>query len=291
MAICGQLQWLPRLTLRRLLSRVIIRTCQRSADVLRLFLCVNGKLIHADRSDRKMSMPPDLNTGVRGTKTEPVAAQLVILPHPYIWLNKQVWGAQWRPAAGFRGLNDKRHELSSLSFLELWRRMRSGQMMYVYRWISVEPFSSSGLTPWLWPQVMCGPIFSLVVRCAVFHVLVSFNACTINVQFDTLPPVLLFKEIMFIHQHAVCSVSMYLDHVLNPFRQCYILVHKTSITKLSRVFTTRNKRKRADNENEMVYSHEGKERSFVKQKGRTRKKTIYRKEQKKVLFTLKLVSW
>ena len=138
---------------------------------------------------------------------------------------------------------------------------------------------------------MCGPIFSLVVRCAVFHVLVSFNACTINVQFDTLPPVLLFKEIMFIHQHAVCSVSMYLDHVLNPFRQCYILVHKTSITKLSRVFTTRNKRKRADNENEMVYSHEGKERSFVKQKGRTRKKTIYRKEQKKVLFTLKLVSW
>ena len=47
---------------------------------LRLSPCVNVKLIHVDRSDRKMSMLPDLNTGVRDAKTEPIAVQLAILP-------------------------------------------------------------------------------------------------------------------------------------------------------------------------------------------------------------------
>ena len=32
-------------------------------------------------------MPPDLNTGVCDAKTEPMAAQLVILPTPYLWLD------------------------------------------------------------------------------------------------------------------------------------------------------------------------------------------------------------
>ena len=57
---------------RCLLSRdhhVIIWTNQGPADVLRLSPCVNVKLIHVDRSDRKMSMPSDLETGVRDTKT------------------------------------------------------------------------------------------------------------------------------------------------------------------------------------------------------------------------------
>ena len=43
---------------------VIIWANQSSADVLRLSPCVNVKLIHDNRGDRKMSMPPDLNMGV-----------------------------------------------------------------------------------------------------------------------------------------------------------------------------------------------------------------------------------
>ena len=77
---------LPRLAHRHLLSRdnhVIIWTSQSPADVLLLFPRVNVKLIHVDRSDRKMSMPPDLNTGVRNAKTEPIATQFAILPPPY----------------------------------------------------------------------------------------------------------------------------------------------------------------------------------------------------------------
>ena len=35
---------------------------------------------YVDRSDRKMSMPPDLNTGVRDTNAGPIAPQLAILP-------------------------------------------------------------------------------------------------------------------------------------------------------------------------------------------------------------------
>ena len=52
---------------------------------LRLFPCVNVKLIHVDRSDRKMSVLPDWNTGVRENKTEPIAEQLVVLLPPYLW--------------------------------------------------------------------------------------------------------------------------------------------------------------------------------------------------------------
>ena len=37
-----------------------------------------------DHSDRKMSMSPDLNTGVRDIKTEPIAAQLAIPPQSYL---------------------------------------------------------------------------------------------------------------------------------------------------------------------------------------------------------------
>ena len=51
---------------------VITWTNQSQAYVLRLSPCVNVKLIHADPSDRKMSMPPALNTRVRDTKTEPI---------------------------------------------------------------------------------------------------------------------------------------------------------------------------------------------------------------------------
>ena len=36
-----------------------------------------------------MSMPPNLNTGVRDTKTEPATAQLVILPPPYICFHQR----------------------------------------------------------------------------------------------------------------------------------------------------------------------------------------------------------
>ena len=62
---------------------VIIWTNQNQADVLRLSPCVNVKLIHAERSDRKISMPPDLNPGVRDTKTR----QLAILSPPYLCYN------------------------------------------------------------------------------------------------------------------------------------------------------------------------------------------------------------
>ena len=41
--------------------------------------CVNVKLIHVELSDWKMSIPPDLNTGIHDNKTEPIAAQLAIL--------------------------------------------------------------------------------------------------------------------------------------------------------------------------------------------------------------------
>ena len=61
-------------------------TNQRLADILRLSPCVNVELIHAYCSDQ-MSMPPDLNMGVRETKTEPVTAQLAILPPPYLCQN------------------------------------------------------------------------------------------------------------------------------------------------------------------------------------------------------------
>ena len=58
---------LPQLTPQHLLSPdrvVIIRTKQGLADSLQLSPCVDHKLIHVDGSDGKMSMPPDLNTGV-----------------------------------------------------------------------------------------------------------------------------------------------------------------------------------------------------------------------------------
>ena len=67
--------------------RVIIWTNHSPANVLRLSACVNVKLIHVDRSDRKMSMPQDLNTGVRDTETEPIEAKLAVLPSPYSWIN------------------------------------------------------------------------------------------------------------------------------------------------------------------------------------------------------------
>ena len=48
------------------------------------YLHVNVKLIQVDHCDRKMLMPVDLNNGVCDTKTEPTAAQLAILPSPYL---------------------------------------------------------------------------------------------------------------------------------------------------------------------------------------------------------------
>ena len=54
------------------------------ADILQLSPCVHVKPIHGDCSDQKMSMPPDLNTGAGDTKAEPITAQLVILPPPYL---------------------------------------------------------------------------------------------------------------------------------------------------------------------------------------------------------------
>ena len=68
-------------------DHVIIWTNQSSADFVQLFQLVNVKLIHIDHSNWKMLMPPDLNTGVCDAKTEPMAAQLVILPTPYLWLD------------------------------------------------------------------------------------------------------------------------------------------------------------------------------------------------------------
>ena len=44
---------------------------------------------HVDRSDRKMSMPPDLKTEVRDAKTEPIGAQLAILASPYLWFKQE----------------------------------------------------------------------------------------------------------------------------------------------------------------------------------------------------------
>ena len=63
---------------------MVLWTNQSQADVLQLFPCVKVKLIHVNRSDRKMSMPPNLRTGVRDTKTEPIAAQLASLPPQYL---------------------------------------------------------------------------------------------------------------------------------------------------------------------------------------------------------------
>ena len=83
----GPAQELHQLTPQRLLSyghHAIIWTNQSPAYVLPLSLCVSVKLIHVDRSDRKISMPPDLNTGVRNAKTEPIATQFAILPPPYL---------------------------------------------------------------------------------------------------------------------------------------------------------------------------------------------------------------
>ena len=91
------INWLPRLTPWHLLSHnhhVIVWTnqsqadvLQSRADVLRLSPCVIVKLNHVDCSTWKMLMPPTLNTGFHNTKTEPIAAQLAILPPPYLWLN------------------------------------------------------------------------------------------------------------------------------------------------------------------------------------------------------------
>ena len=67
---------------------VIIWTSESPADFLWLSPCVNVKLIHVDRSDRKMSLPPDLKTGVRDSKTEPVAEKLATLSSPYLYSNK-----------------------------------------------------------------------------------------------------------------------------------------------------------------------------------------------------------
>ena len=63
-----------------------ISTNQSPAVVLRLSR-VSVKLIHVDRSDWKMSMTPDMNTGVRDTETEPIEAKLAVLPSPYSWIN------------------------------------------------------------------------------------------------------------------------------------------------------------------------------------------------------------
>ena len=88
--ICGQLTASVFVVTRSSRDHhVIIWTNQNPPDVLRLSPCVDGKLIHVDRSDRKMSMPPNLNTGVRDTKTEPATAQLVILPPPYICFHQR----------------------------------------------------------------------------------------------------------------------------------------------------------------------------------------------------------
>ena len=59
---------------------MIIWTSQNLADILQLFPRANIEQIHVDGSDRKMLMPPDLNTGVCSTKIEPTAARLAILP-------------------------------------------------------------------------------------------------------------------------------------------------------------------------------------------------------------------
>ena len=59
---------------------VVIWTNQRPADVQQLSPCVSVKFIHVESRERKMSMPPDLMTGCRDAKTEPIAAQLAILP-------------------------------------------------------------------------------------------------------------------------------------------------------------------------------------------------------------------
>ena len=61
-------------------DHVVIWTNQNLADVLHLSPCINVKLIHVDRSKRKMLILPDLNMGVCDTKSEPIAAQLAILP-------------------------------------------------------------------------------------------------------------------------------------------------------------------------------------------------------------------
>ena len=45
------------------------------------------KLILVDRSNRKMLMPPDFDTRVCDAKTEPVTAQLAILPPPDLCFN------------------------------------------------------------------------------------------------------------------------------------------------------------------------------------------------------------
>ena len=65
---------LPRLTPLRLSSRdrpcdhhVIIWTNQSPANVLRLSPCVNVKLSHVYRCDRKLLMPVNLNMGVHDT--------------------------------------------------------------------------------------------------------------------------------------------------------------------------------------------------------------------------------
>ena len=63
---------------------LIIWTNETPADVLLLSPRVNCKFIHVDRSDRKMSMPPELNTEVFDIKTEPIATQFAIRSPPYL---------------------------------------------------------------------------------------------------------------------------------------------------------------------------------------------------------------
>ena len=65
---------------------VTVWTNQSSADLLQLSTCFNVKLIYVDHSDQKVLIlvPPDMHTGVHDTKTEPIAAQLAILPPPYL---------------------------------------------------------------------------------------------------------------------------------------------------------------------------------------------------------------
>ena len=62
---------------------MIIWTNHIPPDVLWLFACVDAQLIHVDDSDRKTSMPSNLNTEVRDTKTEPIAGQLSFPLHSY----------------------------------------------------------------------------------------------------------------------------------------------------------------------------------------------------------------
>ena len=69
---------------------VVIWTNQRPADVQQLSPCVSVKFIHVESRERKMSMPPDLMTGCRDAKTEPIAAQLAILPTLYIIYDRKV---------------------------------------------------------------------------------------------------------------------------------------------------------------------------------------------------------